>query len=180
MNSVKLIKDSAKEVKSIISLCSASILSAIKIIIGGFTIPIIPNQLNIGFSHLVVALTGMYHGPVLAGLCGIVIDQIEFLLFPQGFYFPGFTLNAFLGGFISGLFFYQQKDITWKRVIIYRLTIVIIINLILTPLWINIMYGSPLLSAPRVIKQILVFPIDCILLYAVLKTALRIKPRFIK
>lgn len=180
MNSVNLIKESTKELKRIISLCSAAVLSAVQIIVGTLSIPIIPGQLYLGFSHLCVAVNGFYHGPVLAGICGIIVDQIEFLVNPQGAYFPGFTLNAFLGAFIAGLFFYKQEEISLKRVILCRLTEVILINIILTPIWINIMYGSPLLSMPRIIKQVIAFPVDCALLYAILKTAIRIKPRYAK
>ena len=81
----------------------------------------------------------------------------------------GFTLNAFLSGFMFGLFFYKKK-ITFKRVLAASICNTILFSFILTPMWLNMMYGSALISTARMIKAVACFPVNTALLYLVCKT----------
>lgn len=178
MNFVQLFKKSADEFKSIPSLVGCSMLGAVKIIISAFTITLIPGLLKLGFSGHVLGMIGMLYGPTMAGVAAFVLDFLEFITSGSaqgGYYFPGFALNAVIGGILYGIFFYQKKEIRVRDVIMCRLLLVVSVNLILTPIWLNIMYGTALLSAPRVIKAIVTFPFDCAILYFLLNTTLRIK-----
>lgn len=175
MTYLNSVKESAQELKKVTSLCGCAMLTAIKSIISVFRLRI-SNVLEIGFSHLVVGVTGMYYGPVLTGIVGVVADTLEFILRPTGPYFPGFAINEFLIGFIYGSFFYK-KEITWKRVILSRLLILGIVDLILTPVWLHILYGNTFwaLFTIRIIPQLMKLPVDIILLYVLLKNIQRIK-----
>ena len=53
--------------------------------------------------------------------------------------------------------------------------ITVFINLILTSLWLNMMYQSPLFTMVRLIKNVVMFPVDVALLYAALKGAERVR-----
>jgi ECF transporter S component (folate family) len=79
-------------------------------------------------------------------------------------------LNAFIGGAIYGFFFYN-KEVTWKNAILCTLTNTIIISLILTPIWLAIMYNQPLTSwviwAPRLIKSVIMLPVQSAMIYFV-------------
>jgi ECF transporter S component (folate family) len=107
---------------------------------------------------------------------GVASDILGYFARPNGVFFPGFTLNALIIGLIYGFFFYK-KPITLKRVILASLMSTIIINLILTPLWLNMMYGNAfgVLVAGRIIKNVVMFPIDTALLMTVLKLVEKIK-----
>lgn len=166
------ISNAKQELHNIRSLSGASILVTLNAIISYFRIQV-SNILEISFASIMVGVCGFLYGPILTGIAGIVADIIKFITRSTGSFFPGFTLNEFLLGFIYGCFFYK-KEITLKRVILARITIVILINLILTPIWLNILYGSSLLEIPRIIKNIVLFPVDVTLLYIVLQTAKRI------
>ena len=49
---------------------------------------------------------------------------------------------------------------------------VLVLNLFLTPLWLNLMYGNAfVITTLRLVKNIVKFPIDTVLLYVVLKFA---------
>ena len=113
----------------------------------------------------------------MAGFAGIICDNIKYFLNPSGPYMPLFGLNEFLTGFIYGLFFYK-KELTIKRVIAARLTVVLLINMLLTPLWLHMLYGNAfiVLVQARILKNILLFPIDVFLLYTVLKATKRAIP----
>ena len=103
-----------------------------------------------------------------AGIGTAVADVVGMLLFPKAGYFPGFTLNAFLAGAIYG-YFYYKKEMTWQRVILATLLVTVLINIILTPLWLSLMYGVNLANfawwVPRLIKTVIFFPIQVIATY---------------
>ena len=77
---------------------------------------------------------------------------------------------------IYGAFFYKKK-ITLPRVIAARACITVLINLILTSLWLNIMYQSPLFTMVRLVKNIVLFPVDVAVLYFLLKAGEKILPK---
>ncbi|EHZ9203939.1 folate family ECF transporter S component [Enterococcus faecalis] len=124
--------------------------------------------LKISFTFIPESLIGMIFGPFWAGIGTAVADVVGMLLFPKAGYFPGFTLNAFLAGAIYG-YFYYKKEMTWQRVILVTLLVTVLINIILTPLWLSLMYGVNLANfawwVPRLIKTVIFFPIQVIATY---------------
>lgn len=169
---IQQIIQSKKELTNARSLSGASVLVALNTIISVFRIQI-SNILEISFASIMTGVCGFLYGPILTGIASVVGDLVKFMIRPTGAFFLGFTLNEFLIGILYGCFFYK-KEITWKRVALARISVVLCINLLLTPIWLNIMYGTPLFAIPRIIKNIVLFPIDVILLYTVLKIAKRI------
>ena len=106
---------------------------------------------------------------VLAVGGGIVTDVAGYFLRPNGGFFPGFTLNEFLLGFLYGCWLYKKPVSLW-RTFFACLSAVLVINLVLTPLWLNIMYGNAfVISGMRLIKNAVKLPLDTALLYFLLK-----------
>ncbi len=169
-------KNSADEFKRVSSICLAAMMTALNTLIGAFRIVVIPKFLTISFASLATASCAMMCGPLLTGTVAAIADILEFILRPDGTFFFGFTLNEFLTGLIYGAFFYRVSTISLKRCIIARLCIVLLMNMFLTPLWLYILYGDSFfaLLATRVIKNIVMFPIDVALLYFVTSTTARI------
>lgn len=126
--------------------------------------------IKISFEFVPKIIMGALFGPMWTGIGAVLADTIGMMLFARSAFFPGFTLNAFIGGLIYGYFFYQ-KEVTWKNAILCSLSITIIVSLILTPIWLMIMYNQPITSGviwgPRVIKALVMFPIQLILNYVV-------------
>lgn len=172
-----LIRQSALGIKKVKNLVGTSLFIAMNAALGYAKIVVIPKILEINFSSLALAACAFTYGPVMAGLAGIICDNIKYFLNPTGAYMPLFGLNEFLTGFIYGLFFYK-KNITLPRVILARLVIVLLINMLLTPLWLHLLYGNAfiVLVQARILKNILLFPIDVFLLYTVLKATKRTFP----
>lgn len=168
-----LLKESRYELKKVSSLVGTSLLTALNIVVGSFSIKITP-MIKIGFTSVIAGVCGMYYGPLATGFAGVIADNLKFMLFPDGPYFPGFTLNEFVTGMIYGSFFYK-KEITLPRVMIARALVTMIVNLGLTSLWLNILYQNPIFTTARLIKNIIMYPIDVAILYFVLKTAKRIQ-----
>lgn len=169
----KLISHSTKELKRVTSICGCAMLTALNVAVGSLFIPITPT-LRIGFSSVFAGVSGMIYGPAITGFAGVIADTLKYIIRPDGPYFPGFAINEFLTGMIYGCFFYK-KEITLPRVILARACITIFINLILTSLWLNIMYQSPLFTTIRLVKNVVMFPIDVAILYFALKGAQRVK-----
>lgn len=175
MNRMLPVKEiSAKRQKNTTKMLTVTAaLVGINLVLNQFTLSIGP-LLEIGFSFLPIALLAYLYGSINAGIASAVADILGFVLRPAGFFFPGFTFNAFLIGLLFGLFFYK-KEITLVRVALANLVVTILITLILTPIWLNIMFGSPLFAMPRMIKAIVLYPIEVGLLLVLLKSLQRIR-----
>ena len=167
------IRESANQIRHVKSLTGGAMLTALNIILNSMRI-VVSSFLEISFAFLAVAAGGMLYGPVMGGIIAVVADTFGFFISPNGGFFPGFTLSAFLSGFLFGLFFYKKK-ITFKRVVAASVAHMIVFNFILTPLWLNIMYGSALMSSARIIKSVACFPVDTALLYLVCKTVATVR-----
>ncbi|MBR5521806.1 MAG: folate family ECF transporter S component [Oscillospiraceae bacterium] len=161
----------AREIHNVRSITGAALLAAMSPILDLLTITV--NQfLEISFTSLTHGMTGFLYGPIVASVTGGIADIIKYLMKPTGSFFPGFTLNEILTGFIYGVAFYK-KEVKLSRVIVARLLVTVGINLLLTPLWLSFMYGSAykVMVPARIIKNILMLPVDIFILYTVLKFA---------
>lgn len=173
LNSVKL----SQKRTGIVTLVSCGMLLALEVVLGMFTLNASP-ILKIGFSFLPVAVTGMLFGPVAAGSVGALGDIISCIIHPMGPYFPGFTVDAFLSGFLYGVFLYKKR-ITLIRSVLTQTLNTVLISLLLTPLWLSVLYSRAfwaVLSA-RVVTNLLLLPIDILLLYGLAK-AIEKEPLF--
>lgn len=162
-------KQASRELKKTRSLTGAAIIEAMGPVLDLFTI-VVNDFLQISFTSLTHAMTGYLYGPLMGCMAGGVADIIKYLIKPTGAFFPGFTINEMLSGFIYGCFFYK-KEVKLHRVIVARICVVFIINLVLIPLWLSIMYGNAykFMVATRIIKNIVQLPIDVFILYTILK-----------
>lgn len=170
-------KSSAQEMRKTSVVTIGGMLIAISVVLSFFKVPITPT-LQISFASLPIAAGGMLFGPIVGGAIGLVSDLLGFIVRPNGFFFPGFTLNAILTGAFFGLFFYQKK-VSLLNVVLSSLVITVVINLGLTTLWLSMMYGDAfiVLLGARVVKNVLMFPIDTALLFMILKTMEQLRPK---
>jgi ECF transporter S component (folate family) len=110
-------------------------------------------------------MIGILYGPLWAGAAYAVGDILGMMILPTGPYFPGFTLTAFLTGVTFGLFLHT-RTVTWKRVVIPSAIVLVIINLGLDTYWLTIILGKGYLALlpARIIKTVLAFPIQVMLI----------------
>ena len=71
-------------------------------------------------------------------------------------------------GFIYGIFLYK-KPVNVKRILLVEAVVMILCNLILTPFWLNMLYGTSLIALPRIIRNVILYPVNTALIYFVLK-----------
>lgn len=167
---------SAQELRSPYSLTGLAMLTALNVVLHFFTI--VPNEfLKIGLTFLAIGTSGYLYGPVAAGAANGVADIIKYLVWPTaGGFFPGFTLNAVVTGFLYGLVLYQKAPTIW-RALAAKCAVTGVVNLLLTPLWLSVMYGSAFwaLMSVRITKNLILLPIETVMLLAMLKAVQRIK-----
>lgn len=123
------------------------------------------NRLSLGF--VVTAVIGLLYGPWVGGFAAAGVDLLTSFIFGnQGTFFIGFTLTAFVNGFIYG-WFLHRKNVTWKHVLWAVILQTIISNIILNTLWIYILFETPIpvLLATRIPQNVIMGPIRFAILY---------------
>lgn len=149
-------------------LVLAAVIVAMRIMIKSLKIPIAPG-LSFTFDFLINSAGSMIYGPIVALLVGAISDTIGAILFPVGAYFFPFIFVEMLSGFLFALYLYRAK-LSPMRIILSRLTVIIICNLIVNPAimtWNNyVFYGSgyEFITLARVIKNVALFPAESIVL----------------
>ena len=164
--------------KAVQRLAFAAMLVAVSCILSFGKFAVGPN-VNVTFFFLPIAIGAMCLGALPAAAIGGVADVLGCLIMPTGPYFPGFTLNAVITGAVYGIFFYKRKPKLWQ-IILARLILMVIVDLILTPLWLNLLYSTPLVWAfwvQRFIKCAVVCPIEIVVIFIVNSAVFRITNR---
>jgi ECF transporter S component (folate family) len=171
----KMFKDSFGELKNLKTLVMASMLLAIAVVLGFYTLQL-TEFIKIGFAYIANELAGMMFGPVVGSLIGGLADVLKYLVNPTGPFFPGFTISGFLGGLIYGIVLYK-KPLSIKRVIVANALVTVLINLLLNTYWLTLLYGNAFMALfpARIIKQLVMLPIEVILFYAVARVLVKAK-----
>lgn len=162
--------ESVHELRELKTLAASAMLLAIAVVLGFYTLQF-TDYIKIGFAYIVNEMTGLLFGPAVGGIVGGLADLVKYLVNPTGPFFPGFTVSGFCGGLIYGFVLYK-KPLTIKRVILANLLVTVLVNLGLNTYWLTILYGDGFfaLLPARILKQIIMLPIEVVLFYTVAKT----------
>lgn len=169
-----------QKLKNVRVLTVSAFLVAIATVLGFFKVPI-TELIEIRFQYLPIAVGGAMFGPAVGGVIGMLADVLGYLVKPTGAFFPGFTISSILSGIIYGLFFYKKR-ITVPRIIAAELTETILCSLVINSINLSILYGNAfsVVVATRLLKVLIMFPIDTIILTVVLKAIPRLMPSEMK
>ena len=68
--------------------------------------------------------------------------------------------------------FYYKKNLTLGRVLVAKGIVVIVVNLFLNTLWLSMLGGKAFMALlpPRLLKNIIMWPIDSLVFFALAKT----------
>lgn len=161
--------ESVHELRELKTLAASAMLLAIAVVLGFYTLQL-TDYIKIGFAYIVNEMTGLLFGPAVGGIVGGLADLVKYLVKPTGPFFPGFTVSGFCGGLIYGFVLYK-KPLTIKRVILANVLVAVLVNLGLNTYWLTILYGDGFfaLLPARILKQIIMLPIETVLFYTVTK-----------
>lgn len=191
----KMFRDSAMELKSLRCLTVTAALIALDLVLKSVTV-VVSDDIKITFAYLALASVGMLFGPTVGLLAGIITDVLGFFISSTGGAFnPLFTVVEAVGAMIYGMFLYRMKYVkidfedknseslikrifklliqSW-RIIAAKLTVVVVCNIILNPLFMIILEYWTFETAisvkipARLIKYAIQTPVDCVLMILVL------------
>lgn len=184
--------DSAKSLKNLRTLATTGMLLAMAIAIRSLAIQVTPD-LRIVFTCIPISLIGLLYGPVVCGMSTFALDLIGFLIDNKSArgYSIELAMVVILSGIIYGIFLYKQTiKPQWSdllRVALARFCVIFICNICLNSYFLYTLYVNPdfsLLGAtedmknafalwisPRVVKNLMQFPVDFVLLAAVIPAA---------
>lgn len=160
------LRRSAKTLAVLRNLTLCAVLAALAVGLSFVASIDVGPYIKIGFSGIPNRIVDYIFGPVMGTIFGGVLDVVKFLVKPSGPFFPGFTFDAMLAGFIYGSFYYRKK-LTIPRVLVAKLVVTVVVNLFFNTLWISILYGKGFfaLLGPRIIKNLVMWPIESLLYF---------------
>ncbi len=162
-------------------VCVIAVLIAMQIVLGRIAAINVGSYLKISFGFIPIAVCGILTGPLWTLLMASVCDILGALLFPTGAFYWGFTLVAAIGGLIYGLFLHNHK-LNLIRCLLCTLTVALICNILLNTYFLS---QTGFMAAPgsdafwpavwtRVIKNLIQFPVNGLILFLVWKALMRI------
>lgn len=157
-------------------LIFAALMIALRVALKPLSIPIAAD-LRINIAFFINAFGAMVFGPVVAAVAAAVSDTLGCILFPTGVYFFPFIFIEIAGSVIFALFLYRA-EVTAKRVILSRFCIDFFVNVVLnTPvmwLYYRMVMGKSyaLFDLVRVVKNLVMFPVESVLLVLFLRTVI--------
>jgi len=131
--------------------------ASVRISIGGV------EGIRIGLGNFPIVFAGLLYGAAGGGMVGAVGDIVGFILNPMGVYMPHFTLNAALMGIIPGwaLTMLGRERISYLKLIMATGAGLVVASVILTPLFLKVLFGIPLWSTipPKIISESVTIPL---------------------
>lgn len=146
------------------SLVIAALLCALAIVIEKFQVPLGGPSLQVSMSFLVISLCSMLTGPLLAVICGVLVDLIGAI--GSGYpFFAGYTLTAVLTAVIFALFLYRARP-TFTRILLARGVINLFVNTLLGSVWRVALYHGPyeVYTLTSGVKNLVFLPLEVFLL----------------
>lgn len=174
---VERVRSSARYLRNTQALALCGLLLSLQVVLRltGITIQ---QTLRLSFGFLMTAATGMLFGPVMAAIQGALADLLGTMLFPEGAFFPGFTLTALLGGLVYGFVLYQRPW-NWPRLLLAKAGVNLLLNTLLNTYWLTLIQGRAMgaLIWPRFLKNLALLPIELVLLVALAQLLCRMEKR---
>lgn len=150
--------------KQVKKITTVALLTAIEIIISRF-FGISTPMLKISFSFVPMSLVAMMYGPLYSTAMAASADFIGAMLFSVGIYFPGYTVSAALTGMTYGICLHKRKT-GWGSIVVAVVIVNLCLRLGLNSFWVHMTTGKamPIIMMPRIIKNMLMIPIEVLVI----------------
>ncbi len=152
------------------TLAVSSLLIALNIVLGYFTIWI-SSYLRISFGFITQPIIAVLFGPLVCCITGMAQDILAYLLNPSvGGLLPVYTLCVGISGMVYGLMLYRKPVSLW-RIFLTKALIQLIINTVLNSIALAPTVGSGFIGIlpARLIKNVLLLPIQTVVVYLILE-----------
>ena len=177
-NFKKLYLDSINQLKVTRNMAICAMLAALGVVLNFVASFQLGPYIRISFSDIPNKIVDFLFGPVIGSIFGGVLDILKYLTKPTGPFFFGFTLNAILLGLIYGSLL-CNRPVKIGRIVLCEILEKLIINCGLTTLWLAILYnkGFMVLLPARIVKEIIMIPLDSAILYFSLTIIQKLRKR---
>ncbi len=165
-------KSSLASLQSVRTLTQTAILIALAIVVEYITRPLSSDFLKITFTFLPFMSICMLFGPLVGMIAGGIIDFIGAVIF-YGSINPLLCLVEMLSGLACGFLLYRRKINIWVCLLV-RFIVCMLFNTIFATVSLAIWNGMSIngfftLLSTRALKNLICFPVEGVLLFAVLK-----------
>ena len=176
---IQTLQSSLHELKSTKNLVLCGLMAALAVVLGMCARFSVGPYIKIGFSAIPNRIVDCLFGPVIGCFFGGALDLLKYFVKPDGPFFFGFTFNAMLAGFLYGIILYK-KPLKWQRVLFAEFINKLVINCGLNTLWISMLYGKGffVLLPARLLKNVIMLPIDTAIIFASLTLMKQIAKQF--
>ena len=166
-----------KTLKSPYTLAICAMMIAVNIALGYYTLRL-SSYLRIGFGFVTQPIVALLFGPAVCCITGISQDIISFVMQPTGAYIFTYTLNVGIGGMIYGMMLHGKRVSFW-RVFLTKLIIISVVNIVLNSIVLAPTAGGGMVGIlpARIIKNILLLPIQAVVVYILLKATEKLNLR---
>lgn len=171
---------SAGEFKSLHTVILCGLMGALSIILKMFaTIPFGP--FTITYAWIPNRIVDFMFGPAVGAVYGGVMDIVKFMLKPTGTFNLGYTAVAVLAGLVFGTILYR-RPVSCMRIVFAQSLVKIFINAGLSTYLMAFERGEAfmVLLPARLVKNLIMIPLDSILLFVVLTAIMKVLPRLKK
>lgn len=188
-----MFKESAQSLTDLRTLCTAGVLLAMAVAIRTLSIEVTPD-LRISFTFIPICAIAMLYGPVVCGASTVLLDLIGYIITNKSAraYSPQLALVVLLSGIVYGCFLYNMRFstenkgkvtfISMLRIIGACASVALFCNIALNSYFIYTLYvnkdfsisdksawgGFLAYCSPRVVKNLIEFPIRAAVLCALL------------
>ena len=171
---------SAREFKSLHTVILCGLMGALGIILKMFaSIPFGP--FTITYAWIPNRIVDFIFGPAVGAVYGGVMDIVKFMLKPTGTFNLGYTAVAVLAGLVFGTILYK-KPVSFMRIVFAQSLVKIFINAGLSTYLMAFERGEAFMALMpvRLVKNLIMIPLDSILLFVVLTALMKVLPRLKK
>ena len=160
---LRKIKSSFNEFKKIRNLSILSMLLVVKILISLFQINLAVGM-KISFGFLVYMIVASLYGFFSGIIFVILAYMLNFIIGVVEIFHIGFLISNIFCVLTYSIFLYKL-NLKVKRVVIATIINDLVIHFILNNIWLAQIYGSSFSSifSIRIVKNIIMMPLDCVL-----------------
>lgn len=163
-------KDFSTDIKKPKTMATCAMIVAVNVVLS-FFVPVFGDYLKIEFGFVTTPVVSMLFGPIIGGIVGMFQDIVGLIIKPTGGLLPTLTMTDGITGMIYGMMLYK-KNISFARVFLTQLIIVAAVNICLNTIALAPIVASGLVGIlpSRIVKNVILLPIQSVIMYALLKT----------
>ncbi len=151
---------------------TVALLIALQIVLSKFLMLQLAPSVRISIDSVPILLAGIWFGPFIGGIVGLLSDFIGTILFPTaGAYYPPLSLAFFLTGFLSGFLSRHIRPIRITKAAAIVFPAEIVSNLLFKSWILARLYGSPfrVILTARILPVILCMILDTVLSFTLFR-----------